>query len=260
MKAISKFKSLLTPKGVVEKPYQPTPITKNHQQESQDQPPPQQDTTTTSQKAQATADHATKIISDRERFFSETRAARNTATGTSTSSGEKGHAHTLSSADVPFLGIGTGGKDDFILPSSPSSTNIVSESPTAVDFNVYDRAFEAEVDKIKRSTSRRDRKGTTGALYKTKHLKEVEKFFKDDEDVVWVGEEGAEGGGGARGIGEKFRMFAPRSGPKFADLVSQTVRDARRMGEEVVGVGRGDDGEGKEKEKENRRDGEEEES
>lgn len=263
MKAISKFKSLLTTKGLVKKPYNPQPLSNHHK--------PPDDTRSTAQKAEDTAAHAAKLIHDRERFFAETRKARHTATGSSTSSGEKGHAHTLSSADVPFLGIGTGGRDDFIIPPTPTASTadaindsdtvvVVSESPTAVDFNVYDRAFEDEVEKIKRSTSRRDKRaGRKGALYRTKHLTktEADKFFEEGRDVTFVeGEEDdGEDNGEKAGLVEKFKMVAPRSGPKFADLVSQTVRDVRRMGEGVVGTvtgqdkgeGEGEDGEEKEK-------------
>jgi [calcium/calmodulin-dependent protein kinase] kinase len=257
MKAIHKFKSLLAPKGVVVKSHEPIAISKLHiDSPKDDEPPLQTDTTATPERAQATAEHASQILSERERFFQEALKTRRTVTGNSTSGHEKGHAHPLSSADVPFLGIGTGGKDDFVLaadltpPAAEDSSNVVSESPTAVDFNVYDRAFEAEVELIKRSTSRR-KQGR--AVYKTRHLKSADKFFKEGNDVTFVAEDGEQGDGGTgtrenkdeeeTGTGEKFKMVAPRSGPNFADLVNHTVRNARKEGQKVASalVG-GDDG------------------
>lgn len=255
MKAISKFKSLLTPRNAGVKPDEPVPINKLQISSPKDDISPYQtDSASASEEAQATAEHASQILSERERFFQEALKARRTVTGNSTSGHEKGHAHSLSSADVPFLGIGTGGKDDFVLtaeltpPAAGDSGLVVSESPTAVDFNVYDRAFEAEVEVIKRSTSRRKR---GCALYKTRHLKSVDKFFKDGDDVTFVAEEGEEGDGatGERdkkdddetGTGQKFKMVAPRSGPTFADLVRQSVEGARGAGEQTAGADVGRD-------------------
>jgi [calcium/calmodulin-dependent protein kinase] kinase len=63
-----------------------------------------------------------------------------------------------------FLGIGTGGIDDFSAdPSELPPADVVSDSPTTVDFNVYDRAYEAEVERIKRTSSRRAGRGGGGA-------------------------------------------------------------------------------------------------
>ncbi|KAH6624315.1 kinase-like domain-containing protein [Chaetomium sp. MPI-SDFR-AT-0129] len=130
--------------------------------------------------------------------FTSATATATTATGTSTappqlpsanhdnSQIQANEQHPATGAPAhppPHLGIGTGGIDDFPSPNGaphPSSANdnnttnnnntttnssedaatyVVSDSPTVVDFNVYDRAFEAEVERIKRSTSRRGRGG-----------------------------------------------------------------------------------------------------
>ncbi|KAK7414527.1 hypothetical protein QQX98_006638 [Neonectria punicea] len=48
--------------------------------------------------------------------------------------------------EVKFLGIGTGARDDFAMDEA--TPDIVSDSPTAVDFNVYDRAYENAVEEI----------------------------------------------------------------------------------------------------------------
>lgn len=82
----------------------------------------------------------------------------------------------------PHLGIGTGGVDDFAInPSDLPPADHVSESPTMTDINIYDNAFEAEIERIKRSASissasgRRNsnaqgRRGTatTGTIYHTR--------------------------------------------------------------------------------------------
>ncbi|KAJ4359304.1 hypothetical protein N0V85_009455, partial [Neurospora sp. IMI 360204] len=55
----------------------------------------------------------------------------------------------------PHLGIGVGGVDTSfsINPSDLPPADHVSESPTMVDFNIYDNAFEIEIERIKRSAS-----------------------------------------------------------------------------------------------------------
>lgn len=245
MKAISKFKSLLTPKGVITKPYEPNSSsleTDGAQQEQQEPKssdsdstlvPPGKPTESEPEKAMSAAEHAAHIIRQRELFLKDSGAAPNKSTG------EKGHAHDPTDSDPPFLGIGTGGHDGF-SSAEEAPPDMVSDSPTAVDFNVYDRAFDAEVDKIKRSTSRKGsvkgRRGT-GKMYHTKHLKDEK--YKDDDLVNWAGEgDGAEGEKKTanESIKEKFKVFAPRSGPKFADLVAGAVKDAKSKVEEVAGV------------------------
>jgi len=61
------------------------------------------------------------------------------------SRGEKGHAHDPTDTEPLFLGIGTGGRDDF--QHEPPAL-VVSDSPTAVDFNIYDNAYKSEIKRI----------------------------------------------------------------------------------------------------------------
>lgn len=81
-----------------------------------------------------------------------------------------------------YLGIGTGGDDDFRSPELPN--NIVSESPTGIDFDVYDRAFETEIKRI-----RSDRKRSRSWTYMTKLLgeKERDKYVGDDCMIIEAG-------------------------------------------------------------------------
>lgn len=150
------------------------------------------------------ADYATQVLLERERFFS--------STGGRDGVGERGHAQEPTASDPLFLGIGTGGQDGF-ASDEQGPTGIVSDSPTAVDFDVYDRAFEAEVEKIKRSTSRRgSRRRGSGDMYVTRQLGEKQKY-KTDDTVTWVG-------GSASDTPE---TSTPRAGLKFADIVTRSM-------------------------------------
>jgi [calcium/calmodulin-dependent protein kinase] kinase len=240
MKAITKFKTLLAPKGVVAKPHEPIPrridATQGGDKATESQSSEATGEATPEQKSNEAADHAAHIIKERERFL------RDSATVGPTSRGEKGHAHDPTEFEAPFLGIGTGSRDDFASGDLPPA-DVVSDSPTAVSFNVYDRAFEAEVDKIKRSTSRKGKGQETGTtVYLTKHLRDEKKFQnEDDPDITWVGDgdSGSNNNGTEkRSAAEKFRVVVPRSGPKFADLVAGAV--ARAKVHEAAGAGQVD--------------------
>ena len=89
--------------------------------------------------------------------------------------------HFLDSGEksTPLLGIGTGGDD------LETAADIVAESPTGVDFDIYDRAYEAEVMRI-RSEPKKKRSWT----YMTKMLgeRERDKYAGDDCMIVEAGE------------------------------------------------------------------------
>ncbi|KAJ3469024.1 hypothetical protein MRS44_003089 [Fusarium solani] len=70
--------------------------------------------------------------------------------------------------DVPFLGIGTGARDDFA--KDEATPGLVSDSPTAVDFNVYDRAYESAIENITSGQNDSSRKPT---VYLTKFVKDA---------------------------------------------------------------------------------------
>lgn len=65
----------------------------------------------------------------------------------------KGHARDVSEQEPLFLGIGTGARGDFDEETSAHG-NIVADSPTAVDYNVYDKAYLAAVEERLRSNPR----------------------------------------------------------------------------------------------------------
>ncbi|RSL43374.1 hypothetical protein CEP53_011734 [Fusarium sp. AF-6] len=69
---------------------------------------------------------------------------------------------------VTFLGIGTGARDDFA--KDEATPGLVSDSPTAVDFNVYDRAYESAIENITSGQNDSSRRPT---VYLTKFVKDA---------------------------------------------------------------------------------------
>ncbi|KAK3940487.1 Pkinase-domain-containing protein [Diplogelasinospora grovesii] len=260
MKAVTKFKSLLAPKGVVSLPRQPIPRSKPETEEKEKEKEEAEDEEATprpslsseqrgrelSDAEKSTAEHAARVLMARERFFllkktgsvgGDGRGSGDSHGSVEEGEGEKGHAHDPTDVDPIYLGIGTGDMDDFSRHRPPpADQDIVSDSPTAVDFNIYDRAFEDELERIKRSSSRKgsQRKGTgtgtgTGglALYPTKHLDKetvVDQNYKTDDSGG-----GGERGGRERGEGDSTPRAAsagerqPRTQTRFADLVEKAA-------------------------------------
>ncbi|KAL2272329.1 hypothetical protein FJTKL_06941 [Diaporthe vaccinii] len=144
---------------------------------------------------------------------------------------ESGRSHgerdpQASSGAPALLGIGTGGRDNFASGSEGEPTS-VADSPTAVDFNVYDRAYEEEIERIKRAG------GQAPSVYMTWHLKSKDQFHDDGAlDVREEHGDGEAGGGGAGGRGRDAVRGVFKNN-KFADLVSQTIRDSRARSQEA---------------------------
>ncbi|KAL7798388.1 calcium/calmodulin dependent protein kinase C [Trichoderma ceciliae] len=89
----------------------------------------------------------------------------------------KGQAHDITNQEPLFLGIGTGVRDAFATEDD-KAPDVVSDSPTAVDFNVYDRAYEEAIkERMKPNLS------NNPILYLTKHIKEKD-YFKKLENLV----------------------------------------------------------------------------
>lgn len=123
----------------------------------------------------------------------------------------------------PVLGVGTGGHLD-----DPQPSEVVADSPTAVDFDVYDRAYGEEVERIKRS-------GGRPSVYMTWHLGDKERPRGEEAvDLLegWHGQEEARRGVSRDRVKEVLRTN------RFADLVAQTIKDTK----ERVQEGGGEDG------------------
>jgi [calcium/calmodulin-dependent protein kinase] kinase len=102
----------------------------------------------------------------------------------------KGHAHDPLQ-DTLFLNIGTG--EDSVAPGD--DTHIVSESPGAVDINVYETAYREEVDRIlsRQGEAPPTPGATPGAapsarrptLYLTRRIENVKSIIRDAPEAVF---------------------------------------------------------------------------
>jgi calcium/calmodulin-dependent protein kinase kinase 2 len=187
MKAISKFKGLVSSRGST--PRRDTPPATSTATGSQEVTPRQ--STVSSQKQQEISDEdrqhaadAARLVEERKEFLRQQ------------SLRAEGAAPTPESEPL-ILGIGTGGHDDFSRRGPPA--DVVSDSPTAVDFNVYDTAYESEVRRIQ---SQREQSTT---VFLTKLLQES---GKGDSDTG-------------------RRENNVKQNTKFADIVAQAVKDAK---------------------------------
>jgi len=97
----------------------------------------------------------------------------------------KGHAHDPLQ-DTLFLNIGTG-EDS---PPQLEETPIVSESPGAVDINVYETAYREEIDRIlsKREATTPGRRPT---LYLTRRVENVKSIIRETDAVFDHGKQPA---------------------------------------------------------------------
>ena len=148
--------------------------------------------------ARAKAVDIEALIEQRQRLLGK-------ETGASGDSLDKGPDHNVSDQEPLFLGIGTGSRDDFAMDEA--TPNIVADSPTAVDFNVYDRAYEDAVER--RLKSNPTDKPT---LYLTR-------FVKDAENLKNLG-----------GIVDVPGFSTATAGAKLAELTSKIGLAANSLG------------------------------
>lgn len=88
------------------------------------------------------------------------------------STGDKGHAHDPMDVELPLLGIGPGLETD-----AGHETPLCAESPTAAEFNIYDTAYQLEVERIRRA------KGKEATVYLTRRV-DSKKEYQADENMV----------------------------------------------------------------------------
>jgi [calcium/calmodulin-dependent protein kinase] kinase len=88
------------------------------------------------------------------------------------SAGEKGHAHDPMDHELLWLGIGPG-----LEQSTPPETPTCAESPTAAEFNIYDTAYQLEVERI------REAKGRKATVYLTRRV-DGKKEYQEDAYMV----------------------------------------------------------------------------
>lgn len=192
------------------------------------------------------AEEAAELIKQRKAYLLSGLPFR--ATSSEQKHKEEAQAPNPTDKNTPFLGIGTGGDNEFSTPEP--SDNVVSESPTGIDFDVYDRAFETEIKRI-----RSDRKKHRSRTYMTKLLgeKERDKYAEDDcmiseagrplarskaqsltheagrsdrQQREQQGNADSEPEEGAEGI-QRIVGATKDAGSRFADLVASMARDRK---------------------------------
>ncbi|KAI8966216.1 Pkinase-domain-containing protein [Daldinia sp. FL1419] len=183
LKAIRRFKGLISKSKLATPliPQEPKPVEKEPIPKNMEAPASSTaDTPADGQPARqrSIAEEAAELVRQRRAFLA---AQKHASTHPRASPGveDKGHAHDLTDRAPLILGIGTGGHDEFTASETP--VDIVSDSPTGIDFDIYDRAFETEIKRI-----RSDRKKGRARTYLTKLVgpQERGKYAGDDYMVL----------------------------------------------------------------------------
>lgn len=241
MRAISNFKALLSSRSRLNSPRlnlspsDATPFTAPHIRHRH-KPKPSMDEQELSDFKHQNEQHAVRLLKERMHVLKNremgslplpTSLKKEQSDGSDLSASSREHGELPLQTAPPMLGIGTGGIGDWppnYTYSDPPS--VVADSPVAVDFNVYDRAYEEEIERIKKT-------GGRPSVYMTWHLGEKERIRgQRGEDLEVLenrhGEEQMDGGNGT----DKLKgMFKPN---RFAELVSQTMNNKDTQ-ESVVG-------------------------
>ncbi|KAK0645944.1 kinase-like domain-containing protein [Cercophora newfieldiana] len=226
MRAINKFKSLLKPKDTAV----PSQEAQTGQEQGEGVVPQLLDGTVEhTQKnkkvEESTEDHIAKILKEREQFLKSTRGGKlklGMAFKTNTAAVPEERSDTL------LLGIGTGGLDSFSA-TDPVPLGVVSDSPTAAEFNIYDRAFTEEVDRIKRSTSRKGSRGT-GRVYPTKfNERNYHGSGSSTASAATIvnSNEGTSESDNTTARSSLTDLTSQARGPRLADLVAQAMTDSK---------------------------------
>ncbi|KAJ4055247.1 hypothetical protein NW761_000819 [Fusarium oxysporum] len=145
MKAIHRFKSILA----------------KHRARSNSSPPKHAEDTFDASQERAKAEVIEALLYQRRKFLNQK----------TDESSQIPPIHETKGNDTPFLGIGTGTMDEFA--SNEATPDMVSDSPTAVDFNVYDRAYETAIENITSGQNDSSRRPT---VYLTKFVKDTRKL------------------------------------------------------------------------------------
>jgi [calcium/calmodulin-dependent protein kinase] kinase len=117
----------------------------------------------------ARAEEIEAIIAQRKNVL---RPAANADTANAGAPDEVGVNHQQQQQQSPplILGIGTGARDAFA--QDDTTPDVVADSPTAVDFDVYDRAYQEAVERHMKSRPT----ATRHTLYLTKFVKDRDRF------------------------------------------------------------------------------------
>ncbi|KAI1469569.1 Pkinase-domain-containing protein [Daldinia caldariorum] len=231
LKAIRRFKGLISKSRVatpehktLQVPHAPEPVEK--------EPIPENTDTSAALTAQPTrqksiAEEAAELVRQRRAFLA---AQSHASTHPLASSGVegKGHAHDLTDRAPLFLGIGTGGHDEFTASDTP--VDVVSDSPTGIDFDVYDRAFETEIKRI-----RSDKKKGRAKTYLTKLVtpQEKSKYAGDDYMVLEAAKSptiSSPASGGGWSLAERINERVDKESHEVQDGAKKAFDTAKETG------------------------------
>ncbi|OAA72286.1 calcium/calmodulin-dependent protein kinase kinase [Cordyceps fumosorosea ARSEF 2679] len=160
LKAISKFKSLLSDRRA-----RSPAVTEEIQEGTFD---PVEEKTR--------AEEIETLLAQRREALNRRTRGSDDSTG---SVGGKGHAKDISDQEPLYLGIGTSSRHAFYLDDESGTDDVVADSPSAVDYNIYDRAYEQAIkDRLDAGPS-----AVRPVMYLTKFVKETERF-QSFENIV----------------------------------------------------------------------------
>ncbi|KAI5863260.1 Pkinase-domain-containing protein [Durotheca rogersii] len=190
LRAIQRFKGLIsksrvatpdvqTPRTLHEQPLPETAVTAQISDVLATPTPDPQVSKTASQRS--ISEEAVELVQLRRAFLAAQREG-SSKVQPSPATEDRGNLPDSTDKSPPFLGVGTGGRDDFASSEPPA--DVVSDSPTGIDFDVYDRAFETEIKRI-----RSDKKKGHAKTYLTRLVGEQErdKYVGDERMVLEAG-------------------------------------------------------------------------
>lgn len=136
----------------------------------------------------------------------------------------KGHAHNPLE-DTLILGINTSTSPTTTVetPLNPGEFSLVSESPSAVDINVYEKAYQEEIERLTRE--KLDVKlgnGKPSTLFLTRRVENNKEIRSNEHVTDYLGDKGGGAGKMASNLG-------------FGRLVEQARRNVGDAGEDVGG-------------------------
>ncbi|KAH6715327.1 BcCMK3, calcium/calmodulin-dependent protein kinase [Leptodontidium sp. MPI-SDFR-AT-0119] len=146
-------------------------------------------------------------------------------------SGDKGHAQNPLDEEPLFLGIGAGGIDSLEAPPQ----DIVAESPAAAEFNIYDKAYQEEVDRIRAA------QGHSATVYLTRRV-DSKKEYKADENMVEAPKASETVGGATAGFKDlldkaREKKVEPENkerfvggGNRFSEIAARAIENTRVFG------------------------------
>lgn len=120
-----------------------------------------------------------------------------------------------------FLGIGTGSRDDFAMDEA--TPNIVADSPTAVDFNVYDRAYEDAVEEKLKNSSHRPTLYLTRFVKDKEHLKHLESLVDTSDRSSTAGKLAELASTSKASAADKASQLTSTGSDKASELASKVA-------------------------------------